>query len=118
MSKSRYLVLFRNQPGQSGQQSGPSPEQMQQMMAAYKDWMERFKDQIHDMGDKLVSGGRVVTSSGVADGPFVEAKEVVGGYMILSTEDLDAAAVVVQAMPGVGMPGASFEIRQLSGAKM
>ncbi len=59
MSKHKYLVLFRNQPAgdrPAGGQSGPSPEQMQQMFAAYNAWMEKFKDDILDMGDKLKSG--------------------------------------------------------------
>src|SRR5437773_11143081 len=121
MPKHKYLVLFRNQPagGQpSGGQPGPSPEQMQQMFAAYKGWMEKFKDDILDMGDKLESGGRVVTASGVADGPFVEAKELVGGYMIVSADDYDGAVVVVKACPAAHVPGASLEIRELTGAKV
>lgn len=121
MPKHKYLVLFRNQPsgGQpSGGQPGPSPEQMQQMFAAYKGWMEKFKDSILDMGDKLKSGGRVVTASGVADGPFVEAKELVGGYMIVSADDYDGAVEVVRACPAAQMPGAALEIRELTGAKM
>ena len=116
MAKRKYLVLFRNQP--AGGQHAPSPEQMQQMFAAYKAWMEKFKDDILDMGDKLKSEGRVVTASGVADGPFVEAKEVVGGYMIVSAEDYDGAVEVVRACPAVHAPGASLEIREMAGAKM
>ena len=77
MAKRKFLVLFRSQP--TGGHPGPSPEQMQQMFAAYKAWKEKFKDDIFDLGDKLKSEGRVVTASGVADGPFVEVKEVVSG---------------------------------------
>ena len=62
MSKRKYLVLFRSQPTGASAQTGPSPEQMQQMFAAYKTWMEKFKDDILDMGDKLKSDGRVVTA--------------------------------------------------------
>jgi hypothetical protein len=116
MAKHKYMVLLRNQSSGSG--AGPSPEQMQQMFAAYKAWKEKFKDDIFDMGDKLKSEGRVVTASGVADGPFVEAKEVVGGYMIVSAEDYDGAVEVVRACPAVHAPGVSLEIRELSGAKM
>jgi hypothetical protein len=116
MSKHKYLVLFRNQP--AGGQGSPSPEQMQHMYGAYKAWMEKFKDEILDMGDKLKSNGRVVTASGVADGPFVEAKEVVGGYMIVSAENYDRAVEVVRACPAVHAPGALLEIRELAGAKM
>jgi len=120
MSKQKYLVLMRRQPGQpkpSGQ-SAPSPEQMQQMFAAYKAWMEKFKDEIVDMGDKLESSGRVLTADGVADGPFVEAKEVIGGYMIVSAESYDEAVEVCMACPAMQMPGARMEIRELSGASM
>ena len=113
MPKRKYLVLFRNQP--TGGQPGPSPEQMQQMFAAFNAWKEKFKDAILDIGAKLESEGRVVTASGVVDGPFVEVKEVVGGFMIVSAETYDGAVEVVRAMPAA--PGASFEIREMT-AKM
>jgi hypothetical protein len=118
MPKRKYLVLFRSQPTVTAAQSGPSPEQMQHMFAAYKAWMEKFKDDILDMGNKLKSDGRVVTASGVADGPFVEAKELVGGFMIVSAESYDGAVEVVRACPAVHAPGAVLEIRELAGAKM
>src|SRR5260370_27682600 len=108
MSKRKYLVLYRGQRG-SGGRSGPSPEQMQQMFAAFNAWKEKFKDSIFDIGAKLESEGRVVTASGVADGPFVEAKEVVGGFMIVSADSYDGAAEAVRAMPTP--PRAAFEIR-------
>ncbi|HYS09488.1 MAG TPA: YciI family protein [Myxococcales bacterium] len=116
MSKRKYLVLFRAQPARG--QPSPSPEQMQQIFAAYKSWKERFKEQIVDMGDKLKPDGRVVTASGVVDGPFAESKEVVGGYMFVSAEDYDGAVEVVRACPAVHTPGAFLEIRELTGAKM
>jgi hypothetical protein len=116
MTKHKYLVLFRSQPVAS--QSGSSPEQMQQMFAAYKAWMEKFKDDILDLGDKLKSDGRVVSASEVADGPFVEAKEVVGGYMIISAANYEGAVQVVRACPAVRAPGALLEVREMAGAKM
>ena len=117
MSKRKYLVLLRNQPP-GDTQPRRSPEEMQQMFAAYKAWMEKFKDAILDMGDKLQPEGRVVTAAGVADGPFVEAKEIVGGYMIVSGESYEAAVEVARACPAVQGPGVSLEIRELGGAKM
>jgi hypothetical protein len=117
MSKRKYLVFLRNQPT-GGPPSSPSPEQMQQMFAAYNAWKEKFKDAILDMGDKLKPSGRVVTAAGVSDGPFVESKEVVGGFMIVSADNYDGAVEVVRACPAVHAPGTSLEIREMSGAKM
>jgi hypothetical protein len=88
------------------------------MFAAYNAWKEKFKNDILDMGDKLQSEGRIVNASGVADGPFVEAKEVVGGYMIVSAASYDGAVEVVKACPAAQVPGASLEIREMVGAKM
>jgi hypothetical protein len=117
MLKHKYMVLFRN-GSVSGGEGRPSPEQMQQMFAAYKTWMETFKEQLVDVGDKLKPGGKVVTAAGVADGPFVEVKELIGGYMIVSADDYDGAVEVVRACPAVQAPGAILEIRELMGAKM
>ena len=46
----------------------------------------------------------------VTDGPFIEAKESVGGYAIIDVPDLDAAILLVSGWPG---PGA-LEIRPLA----
>jgi hypothetical protein len=122
MPKRKYLVLMRHQPSSSATASrppgGPSPEQMQQMFAAYNAWKDKFKDAILDMGDKLRPEARVVTATGVADGPFVEAKEIIGGYMIVGADDFDGAVEVVKACPAAQSPGTSMEIREMSGAKM
>ena len=45
----------------------------------------------------------------VTDGPFVEAKETVGGYAILDVADLDAAIRLASEWPAAG----SLEIRPL-----
>lgn len=36
----------------------------------------------------------------VTDGPFIEAKETVGGYAIIDVPDLDAAITLISAWPG------------------
>jgi len=45
--------------------------------AKFNAWKEKFKDRIVDMGGQLKAGGKIVTSEGATDGPFVEAKEVI-----------------------------------------
>ena len=85
---------------------------MEQMYAKFNAWKEKFQHNIVDMGGQL-GGGRVVTSDGVTDGPFVEAKEVVGGYMIVAADSMEQAVEVAQESPGV-MPGSSVEVREIS----
>jgi hypothetical protein len=111
----KYLFLHRSQPGHG--QGPPSPEQMQAMFAKWNAWKEKFKDNIVDWGDQLKSGGKVVSASGVSDGPFIEAKEVIGGFMIVSAESLEHAIAIAQEMPAM-QPGTRIEVREMAGAKM
>jgi hypothetical protein len=113
MPSQRYLFLYRSSPDQ--QQERPSPAQMQEMYAVWNAWKEKFKANILDMGDKLKPGGKVVTASGVTDGPFVEAKEIVGGYMIVAADSYERALEVAKEMPGMTLPGTRIEIREMAG---
>jgi hypothetical protein len=87
---------------------------MQEMYAVWNAWKEKFKANILDMGGKLKPGGKSLTASGVTDGPFVEAKEVVGGYMIVTADSYEDALEVAKGMMGMMMPGARIEIREIS----
>ncbi len=105
----KYLCIQRSQPGK---REKPSPAKMQEMYAVFNTWKEKFQENIVDMGGRL-KGGKIVTSEGATDGPFVEAKEVVGGYMIVSAESLEEAMEVARQCPGVVMPGSSVEVREI-----
>lgn len=73
MPTQKYLVFLRSVPGR---QEPPSPAQTQEMYAAFHAWKEKYKATIADMGGKLKPGGKILTASGVTDGPFAEAKEI------------------------------------------
>ena len=113
MSKKNYLCIQRSQSGTCDKGEAPSPAQMEEMYAKFNAWKEKFKDNLHDLGGKL-GEGKIVTSEGATDGPFVEAKEVIGGYMIVSAESLEEAIEVARQSPGVWMPGSSVEVREIS----
>lgn len=106
----KYLCIFRTK---SGKCEAPSPEQMEGMYAKFNAWKEKFSDNIVDMGGKLSGDSAVLTSDGVNDGPFVETKEIVGGFMVIQADDLEEAFEVVRESPGSPRPGSSVEVREL-----
>ena len=55
-----------------------------------------------------VEDGRTLTT----DGPFVELKEAVGGYLFFEAADLDAAIELAATIPAASMGGA-IEIRPI-----
>jgi hypothetical protein len=107
------MCIMRSAPSGDAKPQPPSPAQMQEMFAAFNAWREKFKDQIVDIGGKLKAGGKILTTSGVTDGPFVEMKEVIGGYMVISAESYEGAIEVARESPGY-RPGASLEIREIA----
>ena len=111
MPTQKYMVLLRTV---ARTQEPLSPATMREMYAAFSAWKEKFKANIVDMGGKLKSGGKILTTSGVTDGPFAEAKEVIGGYMVVAAENYDRALEVARECPGVVRPGSSVEIREIT----
>ena len=108
----RYLCVQRSLPGGDG--TRPSPAQMQEMYASFSAWQQKFKQNLVDMGGRL-GDGRLVTAEPVPDGPFVEIKELVGGYMIVSADSLDEAIEVARGCPGLVRPGSGVEVIEIRG---
>src|SRR5258708_12479084 len=96
----RYLCMQRSLPG--GENRKPSPAEMQDMYATFRSWQEKFQENLVDMGGRL-GAGRLVTEP-AADGPFVELKELVGGYMIVSPQNLHSSITVPRRPPGPPPP--------------
>jgi hypothetical protein len=110
----KYLCLQRSLPGGDPQSAKPSPAQMQAMYSQFNAWREKFKDNLTDTGGRL-GAGRLVTSMPPPDGPLVEVKELVGGYMIVSAASLDAAIEVARECPGLVRPGGGVEVIEIHG---
>jgi len=108
----KYLCLQRTLPSEGAEK--PSPAQMQAMYAKFNEWRERFQSNLVDLGGRL-GAGRLVSAQTAADGPFVEVKELVGGYMIVSAADLDEASQVARECPGLVRPGSGVEVIEIHG---
>ena len=106
----KYLCMQRSLP--SGTAEKPSPAEMQAMYAKFGAWQKKFKDNLVDLGGKL-GAGKLVTAQEASDGPFVEVKELVGGYMIVSGKNLEEAIEVARECPGLVRPGSGVEVIEI-----
>jgi hypothetical protein len=107
---SEFTFLFR------GRQKFDSPDQAQKHV---EQWMAWFKElgaagHLKDPGHPLEARGKVVRGSQqlVTDGPYAEAKDVVGGYIVVEAKDLDHAAELSRGCPILAV-GGSVEIRPI-----
>jgi hypothetical protein len=108
----KYLCLQRSLPGGDRDGERPSPAQMQAMYAKFDEWRARFQNDLVDLGGRL-GAGRLVTSGPTPDGPFVEIKELVGGYMIVSAASLEEACGIARECPGLVRPGSGVEVIEI-----
>ncbi len=110
---SNFLWLFRGGYTDYNQLSDEARETLN------KDWIKWLED-LKDQG-KLVDGlplsqeGRVVYKRGelVTNGPFAEGAEVVGGYTIISAEDMEEAVALSKGNPHFGFEEGSLEVREI-----
>jgi hypothetical protein len=110
----KFLFVYRNS---SESYASMSPEEMQQMLQKWQTWMaEGFRQGwMLEAGDGLKKEGRVVNARKViSDGPFIEVKEMVGGFSIVQADTLDAAAELAKGCP-IFLRGGSVEVRPLQG---
>jgi hypothetical protein len=80
-----------------------SPEQMQQTMKNWMDWKDKLEKNGHvkQLGERLDGTGKVVRgkAKAVTDGPYVEVKDSIQGYMLLEAEDMNQAVLLAKGCP-------------------
>lgn len=108
------MLLFRN--------AGPEThahltvEQQAALAKRWNDWFESLAAQGKVQHARpLALEGRVVRGAEgrVTDGPYAEAKEVVGGYFFLTVADLDEATAIARQCPGLPL-GLTVEVRPVA----
>ena len=109
-TQSKFLFLYRFPAG--GSSKAASAEEMQAQYAAWSAWRAKFEKEVIP-GEGLRPGGAVVRDGNVTDGPYIEAKEVMGSYAFVETTSLARAIEIAVECPIKMTPGASVEIREL-----
>ena len=109
-NQTRFLYVFRFATGAPPKPA--SPEEMQAQYAAWSAWRKKFEKEVTP-GEGLKAGGAVVKGGDVTDGPYIEAKEVMGSYAFVAASSLAHAIEIAKDCPINQIPGASVEIREL-----
>jgi hypothetical protein len=80
-----------------------SPEKLQQRMDTYVQWMQKMMaDGRYKGGQPLEeSEGRLLKNKNemLTDGPFMEAKEMIGGFVIINASDINEATEIAKTCP-------------------
>jgi hypothetical protein len=109
-----YLILMRLDL--VIRETPPSPEQMEQYMKQYQDWVGGIAAQNKFVGGTALSlEGKVIKPKGVVtDGPFAEIKEWIAGFITVRAKDFDEAVGLAKGCPILNGDGNSVEVRRLT----
>jgi len=110
---SEYMLIFRG----TDWCKGLSPEQMQAIAGEWMNWFQGLTAQGKVLaGSPLEPQGKIVSGkngSVLADGPFAESKEAIGGYFLLRVDTMDEAVRIARQCPGLPY-GIKVEVRPVA----
>lgn len=107
----KYVMLIMN----TDLVNHMTEQEQQAWYAEIMAWYEK-----HGASGALADGGhqlqgpetaKTARASGVIDGPFIESKEVLGGYSVLEAASADEAIEVGRTWPGVDRGLITIEVR-------
>jgi hypothetical protein len=107
---SEYLYLYR------GGKQPEDPAEGQKVMQNWVAWMKSLTDSgnLKDPGQPLEGEGKVVrnASGTVTDGPYAEAKDLVGGFTLVTAANIDEACRLASGCP-IFAAGGTIEVRPI-----
>src|SRR5947208_1622688 len=105
-----YMLIFRHET----MDHAPSPEQMKVAMQQWQSWISGIAtDGKYSGTNRLLKEGKTLAPGNViTDGPYLEAKEMIGGYVIIKAGSLDEAVQIAQACPNL-LYGGKVEVRSV-----
>jgi hypothetical protein len=114
-----YLLLFRGSESTTKMQD--SPEQYQEHMQKWMQWMGGLSEKGILVGAQpLTQSGKIIkgTHKVVTDGPFMEGKEMVGGYLMCKANSYDEAVEIAKGCPILEDETGTVEVREIQEMKM
>jgi len=111
-----FMLVFRNSVKSQEAFATQSPEKMQAEMALWQTWMGTLEAQNKLIGgEPLHPGGKVIhgTKKKITDGPFVEGKDIIGGYLLIRANDYNDAVELSKECPQLNGEDGTVEVREL-----
>ncbi len=111
----KFLLILRGDI--TTDYSSLTPDDFARILGEYQAWGERMQKEgrLHGSHKLMDQGGKVIVPRGervaIQDGPYVETKEVVGGYYLISADDYDHAVRLCQGHPNLRF--GSIEVREI-----
>jgi hypothetical protein len=106
----KYVLLILDTPNEPTADSPEYGSWYAEVGAWYEKWGATGR---LDGGHQLqgAASAKTIRSSSVTDGPFMETKEVLGGYSVIEADTIDEAVEIAKTWPGVDKGWITMEVR-------
>jgi hypothetical protein len=106
----KYVMLILDTPNEPAPGTPEYGAWYAEVGAWYEKWGATGK---LDGGHQLqgTQTAKTVRSTGVTDGPYIETKEVLGGFSAIEADSIDEAAEIAGTWPGVDKGWITIEVR-------
>jgi hypothetical protein len=115
----RYVLFNWLSPEDVADWETWTPEQQQADIQRHMEWFAKHRD--HIVGGEELDAPRTVKTLRpgrqgegivVTDGPYVEAKEILGGFVILEAESMERAVEIASDWPSlVSQPNSTVQVQ-------
>jgi hypothetical protein len=104
-----FIMFFRHEEPDAK----PSPEQMKEVLKHWQQWIKSVAQTgNYSSTNRLLSEGKTLKPNNViTDGPYMEAKEMIGGYLVVKASSLDEAIEMAKTCPNLVGGNGSVEVR-------
>jgi hypothetical protein len=105
----QFLIIVRG-----SDHSVASPEEMQKRMGLFGEWVQKVLDGRYVSGAPLEeTDARLLKSKTevLTDGPFIESKEMISGYFVIQSKDINEAVELTKQCPLLGQ--FQLEVRKM-----
>lgn len=111
-----FMYIFRDTLQNTEDYAKLSPAELEADMQRWNAWMNGLAEAGKLVGGQpLLPEGYVVKgpSAKTTDGPYIEGKDVVGGYLLIKAKDLKEATALTKGCPALLSPDGTVEIREI-----
>lgn len=102
----KYVLLFVGTMEDQRRYENQLPEEMEKSLGGTMQWFMKYSQAGKIAGGEQLKGVDTVTTVRskdgkrvVTDGPFIESKEVIGGFAVVNVKDLDEALEMAKEWP-------------------
>jgi hypothetical protein len=111
-----FLLIFRDTLQNTEAYVKMSAAEIEADMQKWTTWMGGLA-QVGKLvgGQPLLPEGKVIRGPAkkTTDGPFIEGKDIVGGYLLIRATDLEEATELSKGCPALTSPEGTVEVREI-----